>query len=112
MADQQTSLQEFVELVRQGKMMAAIKYARGYLSPWASAYLPELQVCVHYRHQLARIGFNEMHQQHARVVMYVQHHAPRNGPHCMFLPAVQHYIQTYIPNCTCVILHTVIRDAV
>ncbi|KAL3142832.1 hypothetical protein ABBQ38_003125 [Trebouxia sp. C0009 RCD-2024] len=36
-------MQEFVELVRQGRMMQAIKYARGYLSPWASVYLQELQ---------------------------------------------------------------------
>lgn len=36
-------MQEFVELVRQGKMMQAIKYARGYLAPWATVYLPELQ---------------------------------------------------------------------
>lgn len=54
-ADQRTSLQEFVELVRQGKMMAAIKYARGYLSDWASVYLQELQVCVLYKHQIATL---------------------------------------------------------
>ena len=41
---QQVFPQEFVELVRQGKMMQAIKYARGYLAPWASVYLQELQV--------------------------------------------------------------------
>lgn len=41
---QVTVLQEFVELVRQAKTMQAIKYARGHLSPWASVYMPELQV--------------------------------------------------------------------
>lgn len=89
MPDQQTSLQEFVELVRQGKMMAAIKYARVFLSPWASVYLQELQVCVHYRHQLARIGSDEMRPQHAFVIMHVQHHVQRHGKHCTFYQAVQ-----------------------
>ena len=40
-------MQEFVELVRQGKMMQAIKYARGHLAPWAATYLPDLQVNLH-----------------------------------------------------------------
>lgn len=37
-------MQEFVELVRQGHMLQAIKYARGHLAPWANVYLQELQV--------------------------------------------------------------------
>ena len=44
------AVQEFVELVRDGKMLQAIKYARGYLAPWATVYLQELQVqsaCLH-----------------------------------------------------------------
>ncbi|DBA81972.1 hypothetical protein WJX77_005110 [Trebouxia sp. C0004] len=36
-------MQEFIELVREGKMMQAIKYARGHLAPWATVYLQDLQ---------------------------------------------------------------------
>ncbi|KAA6429854.1 MAG: macrophage erythroblast attacher-like [Trebouxia sp. A1-2] len=34
---------EFIELVRESKMMQAIKYARGHLAPWATVYLQDLQ---------------------------------------------------------------------
>ena len=44
---QAAAVQEFIELVREGRMMQAIKYARGNLSPWASVYLQDLQVTHH-----------------------------------------------------------------
>ena len=36
-------LQVFIEHVRANEMMQAIKYAKLYLSPWASQYMEELQ---------------------------------------------------------------------
>lgn len=43
-AEQIAPSQEFIELVRQGKMMLAINYAKGHLASWASVYLKDLQV--------------------------------------------------------------------
>ena len=40
-------LQEFVELVRAGKMLEAIKYARQHLAQWAGSHMQELQVITH-----------------------------------------------------------------
>ena len=37
-------LQEFVELVRAGKMLEAIAYARQHLAQWAGSHMQELQV--------------------------------------------------------------------
>ena len=37
-------LQEFVELVRAGKMLEAITYARQHLAQWAGSHMQELQV--------------------------------------------------------------------
>ncbi|DBB16480.1 TPA: hypothetical protein ACH3X3_014757 [Trebouxia sp. C0006] len=39
----ESNIKEFIELVREGKMMQAIKYARGHLAPWATVYLQDLQ---------------------------------------------------------------------
>ena len=40
-------LQEFVELVRAGKMLEAITYARQHLAQWAGSHMQELQVTTH-----------------------------------------------------------------
>ena len=110
--EQWTTLQEFVELVRQGNMMAAIKYARGYLSPWASIYLQELQVCVPYRHQIATLGFKGLSPLHDSVVMHVQHH----GQWQITLHSLSSFLRLHTDkytkplDCTCVVLHTAIRD--
>jgi macrophage erythroblast attacher len=39
-------VQQFIELVRQERRLDAIAYARGYLEPWATLYMAELQRAV------------------------------------------------------------------
>lgn len=36
-------MQEFIEIVRQNRMVDAIMYARKHLAPWAQAHLRDLQ---------------------------------------------------------------------